>query len=207
MPVQDSFDRADANPLSGNWATITGLGALRLVSNQCKNASGTDADSGARRTDGPFPDDQYAQITIASGDSTPDCGPLIRCAAAAMTMYGVFRSDATTRLWQVIAGSFTQIGSSADGAWNNGDRVRLTATGTTIKVLHNEVEIISVTDAAIAAGSPGLFVYEGATAVDDFECTDYIVPMTLRFGRSVGHRPAPFKPGVRAPFQLGFRKG
>jgi hypothetical protein len=169
VAITDTFGGSDANPIDGNWATMTSLAALRRVSTKCRNA-GSDADSGARRTDGTFPDDQYAQVLLDTG-TTPDGGPAVRCASAALTMYFCGAHDANAHLHKFVAASYTELASAA-ATWSTTQVGKLEAIGTSIKFYVAGVERAAATDSAIASGSPGLFLYESALIVDDFECTD-----------------------------------
>lgn len=179
MAITDSFNRSDANPIDGNWATMTGLGAIRLVSNAIRTGSGGNTDSAARRTDGTFPDDQYAQVVL-SADTSPDAGPAVRCSSSAETMYfGIGNDAGNTKIWRVVAGAFTQLASVGAPAWALNDvfRIEVAGTGalTVVRTLRNGSQIALFADVAggINSGNPGVFMFEGAVIFDDFECTDF----------------------------------
>lgn len=172
MAITDNFNRANANPLDGNWVTLSGAGALRIVSNAVQNASGTDTDSGAYRNDGTFPANQYAQVVLSSG-TTPDAGPSVRNASGALTCYFATHFNTEFHIYKVEAGVFTQLGFFTQ-AWNVGETLKIVATGTGITChINGGSALVSVTDSGIASGNPGIFIYEGSIVLDDFECTDF----------------------------------
>ena len=65
--------------------------------------------------------------------------------------------SANIRIYKRVAGTFTQLGSTADITWTRGPNktIRFSAIGTTLKAFADGVEVISVTDSAFAG--PGGF--------------------------------------------------
>jgi hypothetical protein len=157
----DDFNRADANPIGGNWVTITGWNALQIVSNTARRTSGN---SGARYN-ASFLNDQYAQAKIAS--ISTDNGVLVRCASAAATFY-TWSFYGGGEVWKNVSGTWTKL-ADRDATFNIGDVMRIEVSGTAISVYVNGSKIgANVTDTSIASGQAGLAI-ESDCSWDDFE--------------------------------------
>ena len=155
--ASDDFDRADGG-LGANWTTTTGESALAIVSNEVRGGSA--AIFGGRYTAAAAPNDGYAEIVVGSVVCTTTdegIGPAYRIAAGAQTHYLVQTNTNETRLYSVVGGGYTQLGS--DGvACVTGDVLRLTCNGTSISVQRNGTTIIGpVTNSAIASGNAGIW--------------------------------------------------
>jgi chitodextrinase len=177
--ASDDFNRANVSPLGGNWSTWTGLGALRLVSNQVATA-GADGDAGARWSGASFGADQFSQITIAASDGTPDSGPAVRMATGALT--GYFTTSHNPNLVYIhkfANGGYTELGKTA-GQYGTGDVVRLEAIGNRVCVYVNQTAVVyCVTDGApLSGGSPGIFMYDAPERVDDWSGGDVAAAVT-----------------------------
>lgn len=105
--------------------------------------------------------DYYVEITLDVLDTgSPDTpGASGRIDTAANTHYHArySRISAGAQLFKFVAGTATQLGSTFSYTPADGDTIRLDMAGTTIRLLINGVERISVTDSAITAtGKAGL---------------------------------------------------
>lgn len=175
----DNFNRADVNPIGGNWTTVTSEGAFKIVSNAVQPAS-LSADSTAYYNAVTWPNDQYAQVKVTVNETTAGngLGPCVRASASANTFYRVVADHAGSgniELSKFIAGSYTQIwGRTA--TFVNGDTLRLEVQGTTLRVYINGVQVgADATDSSIASGNAGLAYSSNTVSVsgDDWEGGDF----------------------------------
>jgi hypothetical protein len=202
----DSFTRADADPIGGNWTTITGQGSLKIVSNSVTFS--VNNDSGSRYNTGTWPDDQYAQVkvTTVGGLSTTGFGPVVRCASGAYTCYGLYicasgvASDVV--LYKRVAGTFTSLATRTQ-TYSAGDTFRIEVIGSNLRILYKAAADtgftqlgVSVTDTVVKSGNPGIAYSSAVTSasVDDWEAGSiYSYPNNYQFvkvgdGMSTGER-------------------
>jgi hypothetical protein len=118
--------------------------------------------------------DQYAELVVTGGNNYSETGPLCRKAAnndSTKTFYLAPLSNGGLQLYRVVGGAYTEIGAYAAGSASG--TVRLRCEGSTIKVLLDGVERISVTDTNIASGNyTGVESYSNTGTVasgDNFE--------------------------------------
>ena len=171
----DSFNRANENPISTNWTTVTGVtSGIQLSSNQVAGISAT-TDNASAYTGATFPDDQYSEATYTSG--AQDSGPTVRVSTAQWTGYYTWSSGSTHHITRYNNGTNTDFsattGGPKTGAWVVGDRIGMSVVGyptATVTLWRNGVPIHSILDSsAIQSGSPGLYIYNtGATTFDDW---------------------------------------
>lgn len=180
----DDFNRANGG-LGANWTTGTGVQPPRIVSNEALgNAAANVCDAnytGALVGGGAWPNDQYSQFTIGSVvDTTSDegVGPACRMASGAQTQYFAQTNTVETKLYKVVAGTFTQLG--VDGAaCATGNVLRLECVGDQITVKKNGTTIIGpITDSAIASGNAGMWCTHAVGAIDSFEGGDFAAGAT-----------------------------
>jgi hypothetical protein len=175
----DTFTRADQNPISGNWTTCSGQGGLRLLTTAIAHIdSGTD---GCIYYNAVTPNnDQYSQAVMTRGsDTTAGNGSgmcvTVRQATGANSLYDVCVNAAATlnvTLAKRVTGSYTAIWSRT-ATFADGDILKLSVTGTTLKVFVNGVQVgADSTDSALTSGRCGIAYSSnsvGATA-DSWEC-------------------------------------
>jgi len=89
----DNFNRANANPVGGNWQTITGLSNMQILSNQLTGQASLS--SGAIYNSGTFSADQYSQATLNAINNTS--GVLVRTSSTSETGY-LFYQDQDIKL-------------------------------------------------------------------------------------------------------------
>src|SRR5579862_2279983 len=104
----ETFTGANANPIGGVWATITGLGNMQRLSNTLR---GNAADSGAYVSTVTPQNDQYAKATLGSTTIIGDGGPILRAATGAVTHY-LLDIASHVQIFYVSAGSYTPISSA-----------------------------------------------------------------------------------------------
>ena len=179
----DDFNRTDANPIGGNWATITAEGAMQIVSNAATPAN-VNNDSGARYTVGTFPPDQYAQCNVTVNGPTLGTGPGpgVRMAAAAETYYRATISNnaSNVELTRCVAGVFTTLWART-ATFTDGDLVRLEVKGSVLRVLINGVPVGTdfADSAPILTGNPGISFSSGSVisaTLDNWSAGDFVDP-------------------------------
>lgn len=174
----DNFNRADASDLGSSWTNI-GDASLSISSNAAAAPNGYGTNHVQTYTGVTCPADHYSQAVI--NNMTAFYHGVICRAADANNYYAfgvnpnAFGGAGTTyRLWKVVAGSPTSLGTGT-GTAASGDTFYIEAQGTTIKGFANGVEKVSVTDSDLSGGNFGLVVYSTAAAArfDDWEGGDF----------------------------------
>jgi hypothetical protein len=195
--VADSFNRANAADLGANWAVQSGGSAITISGNQ---ATSTASPAVEYYSATAAPDDGYAEIVVGTAVETVSdtgIGPAYRMATAAQTMYFAQTNTHETRLYKVVGGSFTQLGTDA-AACSSGQTLRITCNGTAISVSVNGSTVIGpVTDSGIASGRAGIWSYKDATTpqADSFAFGD----LSGGGGGPTGKK----RPGINVSGQLG----
>ncbi len=82
----DNFNRANENPLAGNWSTLTGMAGFKIVSNVVGPIN--DGQSFTRWNANSFNNDQYSSFKLGTLSTTfSSIGPAVRCSTSAGTAY------------------------------------------------------------------------------------------------------------------------
>ncbi len=169
--VSDDFNRADVNPLAGNWTTCPGVNGLKIVSNQVLPTT-IGALNGAYWSANTFSNDQYSQATFVSGLNF-DSGLSVRQSASASTYYFIGVSGTSWQFGKRIAGTWSYLGTAQTRTTANGTIVRLEVSGTTLKAYFNGVQdAYTFTDSSIASGYPGIGTYSTGLILDDWSGGD-----------------------------------
>ena len=172
--VSDNFNRADG-PVGSNWTNWDATHLATIASNQLAFAdAGSGADTGVIRN-GPgetWASDHWSEVTAPTTFTGSAVGPAVRMQGTHAVNGGLY-----TAIWLAGSGiglfrtstgsSFTQLGSTFATTPTPGDRLRLTATGTSLVVTLNGTPIITVTDASVTGGVPGI-LGNGASACDNW---------------------------------------
>jgi hypothetical protein len=166
----ESFTGTDANPIGGNWTTITGLAALQRISNCIE---GTTGDAGAYIASATPANDQYAKVTM-NGTLTTDGGPVVRATGTAVTHY-LLDISGTVQIYRVTAGAYAAIGTTYAYSIAAADVWELRAVGTTITGWLNGVQQVSATDANHTSGKFGIFISNTSLRMTAFEGGDFSV--------------------------------
>lgn len=199
----ENFNRADSTGLSsGNWTTANSCTSFNIASNT--GAVLFNTFGGNYYNAVVWPNVQYGQVVLASPLATATdegVGPVVRLASGAFTGYWVQAGAGDTRLYKIVGGTFTQLGST-DTASSIGDVIKLVANGTSITATRNGAAICGtpVTDASISSGNVGIFGSSSGpnAALDSFEGGDLNVAITSQ-SLEQPNRP---RPG-RGPFSKG----
>lgn len=140
----------------------------------------------------------FGELRVNGGGTaaTNWVGFAARVQAGVRTYYlGVWNSaDGRYEIGKYVSGTFTSIATQTASEPADGNILKFRVSGTTLKMLLNDVEKLSTTDSSIsAAGKAGFFYYDtGGTT-------------TLRYGlRDLHAGPIAagggFKPGIKSPF-------
>lgn len=172
----DNGNRANG-AIGAAWTALTGWSSASIVSNAINSPGAALTPVAMWNNTTAWPNDQYAKLTVlATVETISDngVGPAVRMSNAADTMYFIQGNTVETKLYKVVAGTFTQLG--ADGpAIAAGNTLELRAIGTAITAYKNGVAIIGpITDAAIASGRAGFWMSDASVeTVDDWEGGDF----------------------------------
>jgi hypothetical protein len=160
LRASDNFMRADANPIGGNWTTVTGAQPMRLVSNQAEGTDPNGLNNAAfwNALDwSPFPD-QSSTVTVGTLTSGSDhIGPVMRANGS-----NFYVCDAAGPTGATAA--ITLLGTTVTTTINSGDTVTGRVIGTAIDCAVNGVFKVTKTDASIASGSPGIYAKTGVSS-------------------------------------------
>lgn len=178
----DDFNRANSTGLgSGNWTVGPSGGGITVVAfNIVSNAAVVvnNTFGGNYYSAVVWPNGQYGQVVLATPLTTATdegVGPAVRMSSSAFTGYWVQAGAGDTRLYKIIAGAFTQLGSTASAS-SLGDVLKLLANGTTLTVTRQGIAICGtpLTDASISSGNVGIFGSSSGpnAALDSFEGGD-----------------------------------
>lgn len=187
--VTDDFNRADSLSLGANWTEVeSSAEAAQIVSSRLRMSRSTTLRGYAYHNQA-LSANQYSEATFAAHSGGAFCGPCCRMdpagSLASATMYCCIIDDGGSpdlRIHKFVNQNFS-IGSGAQIAvksftWSLGVRVRIEANGTTIRVLVDDVEELSVEDSDISSGRAGMGAQFGTAGglvsgdFDNFEAGD-----------------------------------
>ena len=168
----DDFNRANENPIAGNWTSGPGFASdVQLLNNAVRVVWDPTFNNNAvafwsART---WPANQWSEVTIPTVPTTDDVGPAVRIAASEATYYvAPVYPDGRLAIYRSINHSFVQLHTTGPGVAVAGDRVRLEVEGTVLRVFKNGVLMGEVVDGAIVAGAPGLVLDDVTATLDDW---------------------------------------
>lgn len=192
--ASDNFTRANENPLNpANWTECAEGAALQVISNQCtgqSDAIGEEYYSGIS-----FPDNQWAQITIAACDNS-FVGVFVRCQGTILLWYQALLEGTLGNTCEIVLTVGETILSTFHGIVNVGDDLLIYAIGSEITVALNSVTIMQANDSTYANGSPGLLVSITAAA-SDFQAGVFgSAPILASFEGTTGNSLSQQIPGV-----------
>lgn len=176
----DNFNRANENPLAGNYELLdnpdAGSSTAQLLANEVKPAAVGESVYGWKSSVTNFGDDQDVDITIGSFLNFDVVAPAARYTSASGGN-GYYVSYASDRvdLVSVVNGTSGNLAAQTGLTIGAADKITLDCSGTTIRVLENDVERISITNADHASGQPGIYFAFGSsngTTGDNWNATD-----------------------------------
>jgi hypothetical protein len=159
--ASDGFDRPNGN-LGPDWTGIHD-GGLSISSHTATGRSGLTGDIWTARR---FTGDQYSQIEVTSAQlaSSQWIGAAVRVRDGGLDAYvGVYNWNSGSpelMLFKRSGGNWTQLGKGySSGPLAAGAQVQVMAVGSTISLLENGIQRLSVSDSSFAGGAPGIMVY------------------------------------------------
>jgi hypothetical protein len=160
----DNFNRADGDPGSAwtNWLTQQPKGTI--VSNQLQLSQTLGGyDSGLLRTGESYASDHFSEIAAPLTFTGNAIGPAVRMQGSSnsttdplLSMYVVIWISGSINLYRGDNTNYTQLGTGYTSSPSPGDRLRLTAHGSTLTVSLNGTTIQTFTDTTYTGGSPGI---------------------------------------------------
>lgn len=173
--ASDNFNRANAGTLGANWTLMKGNSEqFKVLSNQAAVATVSSRD-GSYYSATAFPNNQYSQaLVVTLGNAYSGVAVRAITSGATRNAYyaGVEPNDfggaTTTRIWKDVASVVTSLGTGATAA-AAGQTHYLEAQGTVLVMKVNGTNEISVTDASLTAGQPGIAAFHNSTAVGIFD--------------------------------------
>jgi fibronectin type III domain protein/lysyl oxidase len=161
----DAFDRANENPIAGNWTSGPGnFGDLQIVGNVVQSVT-AGVDGAAYYNAVAWPDDQWSEVELRSVGREQG-GPAVRLSATAVTGY-VFAVNSGGTTYFIAKGldGWTPTLASGAHAFAVGDVLRLEVQGNTLRAYVNGTLIDSVVDSDIPSGNSGLWIWDHAAGL------------------------------------------
>jgi hypothetical protein len=152
----DNANRANENPLAGNWTTITGVNALAINSTQFSRPA---AGVGAVRWN-PFTptDDQFSQIYASILGTNADWGVICRSDGSDQNYYFGWAFGPGESIQKFVAGTETQVAAITTTNLAVGQILRLECEGSTLRWVKNGIVQGSGTDTSLIGGSVGFTI-------------------------------------------------
>jgi Putative Ig domain len=161
--ASDSFARANG-ALGANWTpwSWSGSAGAVIASDQVQGIVGGTA--GDFWSAASFGASQFSQVTVAVPPASGSwVGVTVRQAAPGSGYLGIWFNGSFYIFNENASSSPPQLATVA-GTLTAGDTLAIQASGTTVSLLHNGTQVLSVTSALYAAGAPGLAFF-GATGM------------------------------------------
>ena len=162
----DNFGRENGN-LGSNWTNIRD-GGLSVSSHAVRGKPGLAGDIWTAST---FTSNQYSQVEVTSTQLTGGqwIGTAVRAQSSGRDAYvGVYYWNGgrpELQLFKRSHGNWIPLGNAySSGPLAAGTRLRITAIGSTISLLENGVQRISVSDDSLSGGAPGIIMYGSGTS-------------------------------------------
>lgn len=157
--ASDTFHRADANPISGNWIAIGSYAEPQIASFLAESSIVTGNRAIAAYSDGVivWPNDQYSEVTLATLSNDGYMGPSVRCL---IDGYGIFLQGplgaANSCYLQDLGGGTTFAIFTLTPQL--GDVIRLGVVGNVLTLSQNGTSIGTYTDTSntFTSGAAGI---------------------------------------------------
>jgi len=166
VKASDDFKRANGG-LGANWEKIRD-GGLSISSHAVDGGSGLTGDIWAAEK---FLSNQYSQIEITPKQlkSHQWVGPAVRAQNGGLDAYvGIYSWNGgkpELMLFKRSGGTWTQLGLAySSGPLAAGTQLKVVAADSTITLLENGVQRLSVSDTSLSGGAPGIMIYGPGTA-------------------------------------------
>lgn len=172
LPASDTFNRNDST-LGSNWTGVSGAITDWVVcdSTICSaspnhwgvysNYTGAEFAIAYWNADS-FNADQYSQATVFDiGGTNGYVGLGVRISSGPNGYFFTLESS-SCQMYKFVSGTRSTIGTCSL-TQADGDVMKITAVGTTIKVYQNGVERGTATDSSVSSGSAGIIGYQSGT--------------------------------------------
>lgn len=185
--VNDSFSRANANPIGGIYTPFFGVGAVQIVSNAAQGTL-TNATSAVADTLNAYPNDQWCQVTASAVSGTGVFELYLRSS-------NVTNSGNTYASWHITQGSTsTNLNTPAVGVIATivlntlpapGDVYYFQVQGQLYSFYQNGTSVGTFLDmnSYVSSGSAGFGFYEtssiSAVSISNFQAGNFIGPIVL----------------------------
>jgi hypothetical protein len=170
--ISDDFNRSNEElGTSANWTEDDG--DWEVVSNQVRQATAAGAYYKARWTGTSLAgNDNYCELDIVDIQAASAIGPGARLTSDSnVSGYaGMGWSGDAWYLIDLTAGGENVLGTY--GTPSASTELEVQAEGTTIRLMIDNVQRVSVTDSSYSSGSPGLFAYGNDQDGDNWEAGD-----------------------------------
>ena len=166
VTASDNFNRADGG-LGSGWTAVSD-GGMSISSQAVAGVGG--ATTGDIRTAETYGSDQFSQVEVTSTQLSGAqwVGPAVRMQNGGQNAYlGIYfwnSGSPALMLFVRKAGGWQQLSAATTGPLAAGTQLKLTAVGSTISFLVNGVQQMSVTDATLTGGAPGIMAHDHSTA-------------------------------------------
>ena len=158
LPATDDFNRANADPIGGNWTTQTGASAWRVFGSSAYVSTGGSAPWCAYWNADSFNSDQYCQATGNEINNVP-AGPSIRIQTgdSVVNCYQMCpRGSTTQRMFEYNSGTPTQLGADFSESITTASVIKIRGETSTLTFSVDGGDIGTRTDSTHTGGSAGL---------------------------------------------------
>lgn len=188
----DNFTRANANPIGGNWTTLStaaGWGAAQLVSNSAQGLA-INQNADCYWNAAIWSANQWAQITVGVCSAAyVGIGLRMNTSGVAteyrFNWFGTSGGSGTASIVQIIGGTAMVLNSS-NLTVSTGDVLMAVANGENLYFYWNGFLFLSATDPAITSGAAGFNINAGAGAVGNASVTGFSGGMIMAIPASGG---------------------
>lgn len=169
--TSDNFQRANQNPLAGNWLTWGSGNALKLASNAVSASVTTSSWGGSYWNTNSFGDDHYSEITIGATSAAGVLrGPAVRMSSNGSATNGYVAQLSGTgnvSIQKIVAGTATTLGIAQAISFTTGDVIRLSVSKNLLTMTQNGTVLIAIYDSTfITGGTPGMAFNQATHAID-----------------------------------------
>jgi hypothetical protein len=172
--ASDNFNRANQNPMAGNWSSLPGLSGLRIVSSSSR-AITTNTDNGSYWNADTFSDNQYSQITLSyTPTGSHWAGLLVRVVpeATRYSGYSIQVDGSVVYFYRINStGGYSNLLTQWSDSFVSGDVLKMSIHNSgpsqVIRVWKNGVQIGSdLADSTYqSGGGPGIMVWESSSGM------------------------------------------